>query len=344
MDRKHFLKGVSIMSIGAVALPVLAMSKDLMDEPSNNDLLARETSCTAIPEETAGPYPLPSSVSTTSLVRTDITEGTQTGIPLSLTLTITNTDVSCAPIAGLRVDIWHCNKRGYYSAYDGQPGIDGTQNNAGTTWLRGIQYTDSAGQVTFTSIYPGWYTSRATHIHVEVFHGSSLIATTQICFPDALNVTVNDFYATSGTNPMTNETDTVFSDSYASETATISGSTSAGYTASMIIPISAGTSLGIQEIDAQTGGQFGNLQNYPKPVSAATTVSFYLMQQSDVKLTITDIMGKTIRTITKTGLSKGTNTLDVDLGSFTSPGNYLYQLEVTNQNGTFRQTKKMLKY
>jgi hypothetical protein len=36
------------------------------------------------------------------------------------------------------------------------------------TFLRGIQTTNSDGNVTFTTIYPGWYQGRATHIHVEV--------------------------------------------------------------------------------------------------------------------------------------------------------------------------------
>jgi protocatechuate 3,4-dioxygenase beta subunit len=342
MDRKNFLKGVGMVCLGAAALPVLGLTRDVMDEPSNNDLLARETSCTAIPEETAGPYPLPSGVSTTSLVRSDITEGTQPGIPLTLTLTITNTDMSCAPISGLRVDIWQCNKRGYYSAYDGQPGIDGTENYAGTTWLRGIQYTNSAGQVTFTSIYPGWYSPRATHIHVEVYNGTTLLATTQVCFPDAINTTVNTYYATSGANPTTNETDMVFSDSYSQETLTVSGDTTAGYTASAAIPISAGTSLGVQELSVESGGQFGNLTNYPDPFSGTTIISFYLIQASEVSLTISDMAGRTVKRVSASGMAKGTNTIEADM-SDAAAGIYLYQLQVSNQNGTFRQTKKMVK-
>ena len=39
---------------------------------------------------------------------------------------------------------------------------------ASQTFLRGIQTTNANGEVVFTTIYPGWYQGRATHIHVEV--------------------------------------------------------------------------------------------------------------------------------------------------------------------------------
>jgi len=343
MDRKNFLKNVGIVGLSAAAIPVIGFShaKGLMDEPSNNDLL-RTTSCTVTPGETAGPYPLPSSVSITSLIRSDITEGTQTGIPLSVTITITNADNSCAPVSGLRVDIWHCNKRGYYSAYDGQPGIDGTENYSGTTWLRGIQYTDSSGQVTFTTIYPGWYSPRATHIHVEVYNGTDLIQTTQLCFSDTLNTTVNSYYATSGTNSVTNETDMVFSDSYANETMTVTGDTTSGYVATMNVVVSAGA-LGIGNIEAETGGQFSKLVNYPNPFVDTTIVSFELLKQSDVKLTIMDTTGRVVKEISNNNMAKGKQEIEINIAGQLSSGTYLYQLQVTNDKGIFRQTKKMLK-
>jgi protocatechuate 3,4-dioxygenase beta subunit len=337
MDRKLFLQQIGLASL-ATALPLAGISKikDLMDEPSNDDLL-RTTACDAIPGETAGPYPYPGS-DTSSLVRSDITEG-QAGIPLSLTLTLLNHDNSCAAAGGLRVDIWHCNKRGYYSAYAGQPGIDGTVDTTGQTWLRGIQYTDSAGQVSFTTIYPGWYTPRATHIHVQVYKGTSLISTTQLCFPDAINTTVNAFYATSGTNPSVNSSDMVFSDSYSKELMTVSGSTSAGYTASMDIVVAAGT-LGIEELSAETGGQFGRLNAYPNPAATQTTISFELLQRSDITLTLMDLNGKAVYSLSSKGLDAGAHAIEVQPGL--PPGLYAYQLRVDNYNGSFAQTKKLI--
>lgn len=38
----------------------------------------------------------------------------------------------------------------------------------GQDWLRGYQVTDDTGAAQFTTIVPGWYQSRATHIHFKV--------------------------------------------------------------------------------------------------------------------------------------------------------------------------------
>ena len=65
----------------------------------------------------------------------------------------------CAAVSGANVEIWHVDAAGNYSQYGSQT----TQ-----TYLRGIQTTNSNGEVTFTTIYPGWYQGRATHIHLEV--------------------------------------------------------------------------------------------------------------------------------------------------------------------------------
>lgn len=37
------------------------------------------------------------------------------------------------------------------------------------TFLRGVAQTDSDGAVTFNTIFPGWYVSRAVHIHVRTY-------------------------------------------------------------------------------------------------------------------------------------------------------------------------------
>jgi protocatechuate 3,4-dioxygenase beta subunit len=336
MDRKKFLKGIGLIGVGAAFSPAVLAHRD---EPSNQELLG---GCSEIPGETTGPYPLPSSVSSSSMVRSAITEGTQTGIPLTLTLTIVNAENNCLPVSGLRVDIWHCNKRGYYSAYDGQPGIDGTVNNAGTTWLRGIQYTDSNGQVTFETIYPGWYSPRATHIHVEIYNGSTLLVTSQIAFPEDINTTVNNFYNTSGTNPVTNTTDMVFSDSYNAELVdVVTGNTTSGYIATKEIAVNAGT-VGIEEFEIETGGQFGKLKCSPNPMSSQSIISFSLLQTSEVSLIISDLHGREVYKQT-TQMTAGSNSFQIsrnDLGSVS--GTYLYELRVSNTKGTFRQIKKLV--
>ena len=243
-SRAKFIKS---LLLGATAVPILVEACNKSNDASSGSTSSTtdststgstttSTDCSATPSETAGPYPYDLS-SNSAIFRTDITEG-KTGIPLTLTLTIVNSNNSCAVISGARVDIWHCDKDGYYSEYS-EPGYLGTQDNTGKTFLRGIQLTDTNGQVKFTTIYPGWYTGRVTHIHMEIFVNSVLKLTSQVAFPDSLNTTVynTSLYSAHGQNSIVNSKDQVFSDSYSSELVTISGDTTNGYSATFKVGV-----------------------------------------------------------------------------------------------------------
>lgn len=141
--------------------------------------------CVVIPRETAGPFGVNLS-DREAFFRTDISEG-RPGLPLDLTLRVTNANDGCSPIANARVDVWHCDRDGVYSGFAGQPGgVDAR----GETFCRGILLTDDEGFVRFKTIYPGWYPGRVTHIHFQVFLSSGLVATSQLAFPDAINAIV----------------------------------------------------------------------------------------------------------------------------------------------------------
>ncbi|MCC7252008.1 MAG: intradiol ring-cleavage dioxygenase [Hyphomicrobium sp.] len=118
------------------------------------------------------------------LVREDITEG-RSGIPLKLVLQVTE-GATCQPIPGARVDVWHCDATGQYSGYDGQ-GDDQGISTKGEKFLRGAQTTNGTGEVTFKTIYPGWYRGRTTHIHFKVLLDEKAMLTGQMYFPDALS-------------------------------------------------------------------------------------------------------------------------------------------------------------
>jgi protocatechuate 3,4-dioxygenase beta subunit len=170
------------------------------------------------PSETIGPYP-----SLGDFVRSDVREDRQ-GVPLGLTITVVNVNASCAPVSGAAVEIWQCDVDGSYSQY-------GTARAA--TFLRGLQTTDAAGRASFTTIYPGWYMGRATHIHVEVSISGRSVKVTQIAFPEEVSAAVyrTGVYASRGNNPTTNAQDTVFGDGVSQELVTIaSGSATTGYT------------------------------------------------------------------------------------------------------------------
>ncbi len=178
------------------------------------------SACAVSPSETAGPFP-----SLHQLFRSDIREG-RTGVSLLLGLSVVNVNAACSPVANANVEIWQCDAEGHYSEYSAG-GYDGRAQ----TFLRGIQTTDAAGRVTFTTVYPGWYQGRATHIHIEVKVGGRSVKVTQIAFPESLSAQVHasGVYASRGMNPTSNLRDMVFADSLSSELAVLTGDPAAGY-------------------------------------------------------------------------------------------------------------------
>ncbi len=239
-SRKHFLKK---FFIGASTVPLIleACKKD-SGSSTTTTTTTGSGSCTVGATETAGPFP---TITPSSLVRSDIRLD-RTGVLFTIKITIKNTNASCAVLSGAIVDIWHCDKDGYYSEYGGTSMQ--TTDYTAVHFLRGRQTTDSTGTVTFTSIFPGWYQGRATHIHVHIYNsaGTSLLVT-QIAFPEGTSsavALVNASTANGYTKGMTgytyNAQDGVFSDdSTGAEIATVSGSVANGYTLTHTINVSA---------------------------------------------------------------------------------------------------------
>jgi protocatechuate 3,4-dioxygenase beta subunit len=232
---KRFNRREAIGVIGAAAGAALTFGcSNSSTSPSATTTTASTTTtttgttnaaCAVTPQETAGPFP-----SLTDLIRSDIRES-KSGTVLTLTVKVVNVNASCAAVPSANVEIWQCDAGGNYSEY-------GTQ--AAQTYLRGIQTTNSNGEVTFTTIYPGWYQGRATHIHIEVTVGGVSKKVTQIAFPESVNNTVyaTGVYASRGSNPMSNASDGIFSDSLSSELVTPTGTPAAGYAASCQVGIS----------------------------------------------------------------------------------------------------------
>jgi protocatechuate 3,4-dioxygenase beta subunit len=157
--------------------------------------------CTLYPQQTEGPYYLD-----LDTLRRDITEG-RPGAALGLALQVVHA-ASCAPVADVAVDVWHCDAAGVYSGYSGQLGGVDTR---GQTFLRGSQVTDAEGRVRFDTIYPGWYPGRTTHVHFKVHVGSTREATSQLYFPEGVTAAVYTAapYAARGQKDTSNATDGV---------------------------------------------------------------------------------------------------------------------------------------
>ncbi|MEZ2338452.1 hypothetical protein AB6735_22580 [Mucilaginibacter sp. RCC_168] len=243
MERKSFLR---TFAVAAAAGPLLieACKKDASStqtETTTTTTSTNGTTCITTATEEEGPFPYPSGEINNPLNRVDVTGG-QTGVPLSISFVVVNTNDNCNVVSGARIDIWHCNKDGYYSGYGNQPGVLGTKSYIGETWLRGYQLTDTSGVAKFTTIYPGWYSGRATHIHMEVFINNVLKKITQMAFSETISdaVHVSTLYAAHGINTTRNATDQVFGDSatdLANETIALTGSVSAGYSGTYTIGV-----------------------------------------------------------------------------------------------------------
>ena len=199
---------------------------------------------------TEGPYWVTDSASgyNRSDIRSDIAgTNTQSGVLFTLVLYVYDRKNSCVAMQNVQVDIWHCNAAGIYS------GIKSSTNGNGVdytsqSWLRGYQLTDSTGRVSFTTIVPGWYTGRATHIHIRfrsTYDTSSdgSTNTAQLFFDqtfvDTLDTTVSP-YSSEGKNSVTNAGDSVYVSEGGTTILSLSGSASAGYTAafSVYLPLS----------------------------------------------------------------------------------------------------------
>ncbi|MGE0747213.1 MAG: intradiol ring-cleavage dioxygenase [Rhodospirillales bacterium] len=163
-SRRGVLAGAAGLAAAAVAPRAWALSP---------------LACMATPKAMEGPYYFDP-----GMERADIAED-RPGVPLRLSIKVVDAP-TCAPIAGARVDAWHCDGIGFYSGYDRQG--DGRDVSArGRSFLRGTQFADREGGLAFATIYPGWYAGRTTHIHLKVFLDRRTLLTTQIYFPDDVN-------------------------------------------------------------------------------------------------------------------------------------------------------------
>ena len=205
-----------------------------------------------IPEETAGPYPGdgtngPDVLAESGVVRSDITSsfgdasGVAEGVPVTVKLKVYDLNGDDAtPLAGAAVYLWHCDRGGNYSMYDG----DAVDEN----YLRGVQEAADDGTLQFTTIFPACYAGRWPHMHFEVYEsldaatsGTTKLRTSQLALPQDVCETV---YATEGYEQSVSnlaqvslDSDGIFSDGYSLQMAKLTGSVEEGYVATLSVPV-----------------------------------------------------------------------------------------------------------
>ena len=211
-------------------------------------LLDVANTCVLAQEETQGPYWFD-----VDSIRSDIREG-RPGLALALALRVHDLS-SCSvggavrPVPNSVVEIWHCDAGGVYSGFataatrepppgrrapnrrggerSGGPPVDASSDGSYSsgnpeatpsddgTYLRGAQAADANGVVRFTTIFPGWYPGRTTHIHCKVHLDRRTVLTTQLYFDDNLTEEIYRAvppYTEHTVRDTRNDTDSIYAD------------------------------------------------------------------------------------------------------------------------------------
>ena len=251
--RRVLIGGGTVALAGGLAAAGLASADtpstttDTSTTTATSDASASATSgvCTLTAEVTEGPYSLDG-----ALIREDIREEKE-GVEVQYTFTVVDQDNDCAPLADALVELWHCDALGEYSGYVGKNGH--TEDDDGT-FLRGGQMTDSSGQASITSIWPGHYVSRAVHVHMRVhtdvtladgtYTGGTVVHTGQLFFDADINeeIQTSSPYSDNTTAETALADDSIYDEGGAASgllTLTALGtSVSDGYTATLTVGVS----------------------------------------------------------------------------------------------------------
>jgi protocatechuate 3,4-dioxygenase beta subunit len=278
----------------------------------------------------------------------------QAGVPLALKINVLDAAGGGA-INGAHVDIWHANANGLYSDEGGQQG----GSTAGQNFLRGYQVTgvDAGplaapvdGQVNFKTIWPGWYSGRAIHIHVRVrtYDGSAVATnyTTQIFFSDADNDSVMSGAAPYNTrspkfDPTTDETDNILASSSARSTnvVPVSGSIVDGFAATFTIGLSGVASNATADTKALTASIVS--ARVTKAANGNRTV--VVSVKTGGAATAHASLSRDGKTLSKaTGqLTAGTHSLRMAVGKGIAAGAATVKLTFADSSETLTRTRKV---
>jgi protocatechuate 3,4-dioxygenase beta subunit len=183
-------KGAASVVVSQSLLLACAADASSATDTSSTDATGTTTgtgnaSCVLTASLTEGPFFVDEMLNRSDIRTDPVTGAVSTGIPLALTFNVSRVAGSaCTPLTGAYLDVWHCDGAGVYSDVSG----------SSRKFLRGYQITDGNGVAAFTTIYPGWYSGRAVHIHfkLRLFAGSTKTYefTSQFFFDDSLTDSV----------------------------------------------------------------------------------------------------------------------------------------------------------
>ena len=312
------------------------------------DVAEAAATCVMTPAKTEGPYFVDERLNRSD-IRSDPTTGdVQDGVKLTLKLSVFDASNDCAPVQGAQVDIWHANASGLYSD-------EAANGTTGKKFLRGYQLTDADGAVTFTTIYPGWYSGRAVHIHfkVRIFNGTTetLEFTSQLFFTDAMNATVfaKAPYSSRGNPDTTDSTDNIYGTDGASLLLQPTADGSGGYVADFSVGISGGSS----GTSSGSGSGSGSTTTDTAVLAGLSSVKILRTKagtrQLRVRLKTKETLklavrltrsGKTIARKDVASLAAGTHTVKLAIGRNVKAGGATLRLRLTDAAGNVKSYRR----
>ncbi len=175
---------------------------------------AQSLNCVVRPQLTEGPYFVDERLNRSDIRIDPSDNSVRAGVQLRLKFNVSRVvNGMCVALPGAYVDIWHCDAAGAYSDISNGAG---QANTSGKKYLRGYQIAGSNGAVEFITVYPGWYSGRAVHIHfkIRLFSGSTETYefTSQLFFNDTVSdqVYAQSPYNTRGTRNTRNSNDGIY--------------------------------------------------------------------------------------------------------------------------------------
>jgi protocatechuate 3,4-dioxygenase beta subunit len=297
--------GIAGAAGAAVVLARASGVHGLLDSVGTETTSAATTSCTLTPSKTEGPYFVDEKLNRSD-IRTDPGDGSvQDGVPLTLTFVVVRSDGDCAAVPGATVDIWHANAKGLYSD-------ESANSTVGKKYLRGYQVTDDQGKAQFTTIYPGWYSGRAIHIHfkIRLFDGTSETYefTSQLFFDPSTtsDVVQTSAYKSHGSPDTSNSSDNIYGSDGSQLLVPIGSDGNGGYAGTFTVGLSGlPSSTGSGTVDASVAAA-----KFRRTATGSRLLRVTL--RSTETVTVTGRLARSGNTLVRrklTGLRSGTRTM-----------------------------------
>lgn len=153
MDRKDFLKNAGLALFTGTSLLTSCAS-------STPVVTSKDNECGLTDKDAMGPFFVKGSSQVVNLNTQNLP-----GTPLFISGYVYQGTSTNTPIPNAKIDIWHADDAGAY-----HPNGSGNVKDypISSITLRGFVLTDAKGFYSFNTIVPGYYGSRALHIHYRI--------------------------------------------------------------------------------------------------------------------------------------------------------------------------------